>query len=44
MSNNEGVDLVAVVDAVASGRVHWRKHVLQRMIERNVSRADGVKC
>jgi len=34
----------AIQSAFASGRVKWRLHALQRMLERNIGRADVARA
>ena len=36
------LDAEAVKDAIAAGRVSWRLHALERMIERRIARADAL--
>lgn len=36
------LDLTAARRACANGRITWRKHALQRMAERNISRDDAL--
>jgi hypothetical protein len=40
---NLGFDLNAMRSAVELGAIEWQRHVLQRMLERAISRSDVVR-
>jgi hypothetical protein len=37
---NREIDLAALRSAVATGKLHWRRHALERMLERGISREE----
>ena len=38
-----GVDISALRSGVRAGRIHWRQHALERMLERGISRAAVIR-
>jgi hypothetical protein len=37
---NSSVNMALLREAVSQGRIEWRRHALERMLERGISRAD----
>ena len=37
-------DSLAFIEAITSGQVSWRKHVLKRLLERGITQASVLEC
>jgi hypothetical protein len=37
-------DSTAFIEAITSGQVSWRKHVLKRLLERGITQASVLEC